>query len=851
MEPLVWIGRLRPLLCALLLALMVETSPAAPPISTADPNCFFTTVASRLLSSQMGIKLSCIQVYPTCQYTPAVNRLLQVTANIYDATTTNYYPSVFRPVLWKTNTLDSYGNPVTNIYIVGYQNVPQPLTNNTLPIFTTPTDPDDPNIPFGLSNTNNIYGIPWILGAKKGLPNFNALEMVNAFRIERELQFTRNSVTPVSSGSFPYGRTYATNQMYLMSISNYLGAEFWNSYASNYDGPVIIVASDALSVTMVMTNQNGASEVVPPFNNYQEPLQMFGVTNLISWSGYLRQITGDPSFVLPLMTNTTWLTNSVFYYGPGTYFGYPGPGFVPTIIDPSNYLDSGTPPLPQFGLIITNRLQAYIIDTNNCLLDYVQLDGMESRLNINQAIADNSQGYSTGLWSTNYFLGTSTPQGVIEQFLTSSIGGTVPTEDNDGGSWNGSGGNSGYTDTGAQQAFFSAFFSPSDTAIDASDGGILITNFELAVQAPFTPSRMAVQRMVYAANDPLVHYLASDLSDLTSSTNGRTLDNPTLSKLGILSDRYMPWGNTFNQLPSVYYFSGSPIGIVTDYRNPYNLAYKDPWVFSSDDWNFPSNETLNASWLGQVHRGTPWQTVYLKSSNILEWAFSSGPATWAVWTGDTNAIDAFAMAPATDWHMASYLASLFNTNNYASLFSVNSSPAAWESLLNGMTVVSNDLPNTIIQNIPILGFEPYIISSNSPQATLIAGAIQPVQAAQPGQFFTNVGDIFAIPQLSTASPYLNVALGQLEHGLNDEAYEAIPQQLLPLLRVDSIGSVVPANGQTVIQFTGDDNHAYAVQVSPDLKNWTTIGTNCPVGGSFTITNAGTVNAQFYRTVLLQ
>ena len=36
----------------------------------------------------------------------------------------------------------------------------------------------DPNVPFGLSGfTNNIYGVPWIIGAKKGFPNFNGLEV--------------------------------------------------------------------------------------------------------------------------------------------------------------------------------------------------------------------------------------------------------------------------------------------------------------------------------------------------------------------------------------------------------------------------------------------------------------------------------------------------------------------------------------------------------------------------------------------------------------------------------------------------------------------------------------------------
>ncbi len=71
----------------------------------------------------------------------------------------------------------------------------------------------------------------------------------------------------------------------------------------------------------------------------------------------------------------------------------------------------------------------------------------------------------------------------------------------------------------------------------------------------------------------------------------------------------------------------------------------------------------------------------------------------------------------------------------------------------------------------------------------------------------NKGDIFSVPQLSDASPYLNVDGQQLQHGISDAAYEAIPSQLLPLLRTDSIGSV-SNNGQMVIQFTGDDGHQF-------------------------------------------
>src|ERR1700722_6818496 len=112
----------RVLLCLFAFTILVESSFASPQLNTACPLNFFTNVASRLLSAQLNMNLTCIQIYPTNQYTPAVHRLLQVTANIYDATTTNYYPSVFRPVFWKTNEVNN-GATQTCIYIAGYQYV--------------------------------------------------------------------------------------------------------------------------------------------------------------------------------------------------------------------------------------------------------------------------------------------------------------------------------------------------------------------------------------------------------------------------------------------------------------------------------------------------------------------------------------------------------------------------------------------------------------------------------------------------------------------------------------------------------------------------------------------------------
>ena len=796
-----------------------------------------------------------IPVYVNGQfvYSSSINRLLQLAANIYDASTntststpgTFNYPSVFRPIFWVTNEFNpNFGRTFTDVYIKGYQCLQSPVNTikaiplSSPPIFALPVEVN--TLPLGINNSN-VWGVPWIIGAKKGLPNFNAFEMVNRLFVERELQVTRNNADTASAGgTFPYGRTYATNQMYIMSISNSLGVEDWNSYASNYNNQVQIQVEEGLSVAMTLTNNAGTTQSLPFYNSYPMPLTMNNFTNTTTWSGYLGKTLGDPSFIFPLMTNTIWLTNSVFYYGPGTYLGYPGPGFVPTVYDPSNYLDTGTPGLPQLALQTTNHLVAYILDTDarhatagNYILDYVQLGGMNSSMNVNQALADNSQGYNTGMWSTNYYSSSSTPYGVIQQILTSQTGGQVPSEDIDGGSWNGSGGNSGYTTPGAQQAFFSAFFSPSDTAYDSSDG-TLVSNFELSVQAPFTPSRIEVQKFVYEANDPLVHYLTSDLNDYAADTNGtRQLDNPPLGVLnGSVNDRYMPWGSSKTLAGQTYY------NLLAD-ANSYSLSYKDPAVRSSDNWDFPTNKYPTVGWLGRVHRGTPWQSVYLKSSNILAMAQSgyNGAATWALWTGDYS-YDAVDSAPANDRLLFDLFTAAPDSQATPGELSVNigadqpfnpqAGLASWSALLSGAIAFSNSAPDVQLQYVlhyqnPLprqLG-PAYSLWTNQPAGidginSRLGQIVQGINAARTNfvgvdglhGVFEHVGDVLSAPQLADASPYLNLVdngaldTAQIQNGVSDEMYEWMPQQMMSLLTISGTPQsppryVVYCYGQTL------------------------------------------------------
>ena len=95
-----------------------------------------------------------------------------------------------------------------------------------------------------------------------------------------------------------------------------------------------------------------------------------------------------------------------------------------------------------------------------------------------------------------------------------------------------------------------------------------------AMQAPYTPLATVVQHTSWQANDPLVHYLASDLNWAGANLLNRNVDNLTNENLGFLNVHYMPWG-------------GSPLLPTID-QNPYNLALKDPLVRHSDNWDFPT-----------------------------------------------------------------------------------------------------------------------------------------------------------------------------------------------------------------------------------------------------------------------
>ena len=175
------------------------------------------------------------------------------------------------------------------------------------------------------------------------------------------------------------------------------------------------------------------------------------------------------------------------------------------------------------------------------------------------------------------------------------------------------------------------------------------------------------------------------------------------------------------------------------------------------------------------------------------------------------------------------------------MVSVNqTNPITWNKAFEGLTLITN----------PPGGLVPVTLDANTNANAInaVVSAIAAQSQTLPGQIYTGLDQLLAVPTLSLSSPFLDV-VDVNSNELTDAAYEALPSQLLPLLRTDSMGTIISTSGPLLIQFTGYPRFPYIVEASGDLLNWTAITTNYTTNGSFIFSDAITSGQKFYRTRL--
>jgi hypothetical protein len=449
---------------------------------------------------------------------------------------------------------------------------------------------------------------------------------------------------------------------------------------------------------------------------------------------------------------------------------------------------------PQWGLAVTNRVRVIVRDIQSGrIIDYVQLAGLNGIRDLSGEIRtpDNELGFA-GLWSTNRQGGQGInfpPIGVVNQVQISLGNYNASAVD-----WRDYGVNQPTSPKKEEEIDkFRAFFGLSPLWYPGT------VNTNLNAQVPFTPTRKVSQYLTWQANDPLVHYLSGDLQSLDTTNNVRienlNLPVETLENIGRLNNRYSPWGGN-------PFLTGGAGDASTD-AHANDIAVKDPQVFTSDDWDFPTNFFPNVGALGRIHRGTPWQTVYMKAGNIAATDFPS----WKRWTGNNfdGDNDAKRMAPIEDRTLFDVFTAAINENASRGQLSVNQTNfAAWSAVLSGVITLANtntpdDLVNRqLLRPPPPLQYDPVVIQPMGTNTTgsmaRILQAIHDVRAtnvytrAVNGNLqatfgnFQRAGDILNVPELSDASPFLDRSTElHTQYGISDAAYERIPQQIMSLL----------------------------------------------------------------------
>jgi hypothetical protein len=705
----------------------------------------------------------------------------------------------------------------------------------------------------------DVFGLPWVVGAKKGLPNFNEGLWQTIVQPTRRLIVSRparNSVLAPTELPFSGANSagFKTEVQLILSVTNLAGVEAWNSYSTNFGRPVRIYATNVLDFALRDETPGGVTTLLVSSGTRVS-------TNFLATSWNAKEYK---SVLATLVSNNTNINGvnvgGSFIYDPIKRMAFPlyqtNQGRV--VIAKSNlrYLT------PVVSAYVTNSLLfAMADDATGRLLDVVTLQSVMVRTNLlstfgldSGGLTEDFVGQLTGggspgttmppFWSTNLVQGNRT-RGIDNQMLASLGQVIVPAQ-----LWLNPVGVDGRIPVVADSTnglrYFLYGIAPTNDPVYAERirreyGSNLVQ------QVGFNPSPRVFLSDRRMANDPLVHYTMDDLAPgfflLTEAGYYEIPDEPAAPAAGSSNNKlgtnviafdvgragkyvnaYAPWGTNFNftgASPNVA--NAVPVGAGIN-GAAVDYAFKDPLIRSADDWNFPIGTNVQYRFggigeLGRIHRGTPWQTVYLKSQSAFELGkpsrytrFTPNQLTWTAWAGNRRT------QPTNDWKFLDLFTTANNEAAARGQLGVNSTNlAAWSAVLSAVPLLQNSNPanrdevtplflrpgSPELQQMLVGGYAKIADGTGTNRISGIQtlfvnhdnnGGYLPYSAGP----LPNLGSILQVPTLSDRAPFLHVDVNWLAvRNLSDEVLERVPQQIMSLLRADEPRVAIYSFGQTL------------------------------------------------------
>lgn len=756
-----------------------------------------------------------IPIYPINFYNSSIHQLLQLAANLYEPSTNRvaafrntvpfnhagYLPTVYRPTFARREGC---------IVVQGYVE-DDGAGLELFPWYTIPELDEQMRRNGQTSVTDvNVYGVPPIVAARKGMPSVNEFTLTSGIRLARRLEVTKDNPSDNLKA-----KPFRLRESFSLAAANRFGVELLNSYTSTYPRKVNVKVHGRLVTTFL----NGNEAFLHITNDIGSKFALWTNFPAASWTGGdLRSKSGIRA---ALITNYLSIPQVILGADPGN----PGK-FRVTLRYDTNNIFSGP-----YDVFVTPKLACRTVMDVGCLMfdadskstapagriiDAVSFGGVSSYFDISELLegSKSSSGVSGVSTSTKRRIwdptpaGANRPAGVSNQVHVSWNGNNIPDI------------NSVWT------PMFINLYSRSNAInkYEAFHSGLIQTN---RVQAPFTADTDLFQNYRWQANDPLLHHVPSQMPVRVQSIEfryGSENNRPTnfLQTLTMVAVTNL-WdpGTPNEQSHFPWKYRSQSVG---DIRvDPY---IQDPLVRGPDDWEFPTNRLPNLGAIGAIHRGTPWQTVFLKSASPLP-----GPDVQARWlahvpheaykqtlVGDPSKqiyTNVFFSFPTNDWSLIDMFTVGASDTAGAGMIGVNQGGlAAWSAVLSGVAVLTNYLDERETEarysQVPprtpsALGFaaiQPALAvdpanPTNNPLLRIVNG-INLMRSQLPKGLFGSVGDILSVPELTMASPFLRQDSAPLvQTGISDQAYEQIPRQVLSLIRTDEPRFVVYCYGQAL------------------------------------------------------